>query len=216
VTPPDFDALAPHYRWVEAVTFGPLLQWCRTVLLPHVRGCRRALVLGEGNGRFLAELLAANPDAAVDVLDISPAMLEMARRRVGNTDRVRFRRADARHATFPAAAYDLVVTNFFLDCFPRPDLEGLIPRLADALEPGGHWVVGDFRLPERGWPRLAGHAALAAMYAFFRLVTRLPAGRLAEPDELLRRCGLRLDREETRLRGFLSARLWTKSPSEPG
>jgi SAM-dependent methyltransferase len=211
VTPrPNFDALAPHYRWVEAVAFGPLLQWCRTALLPHTLAARRALVLGDGNGRFLAELLAANPAVVVDALDISPAMVELARRRVGPTDRVRFRIADARLAAFPPAGYDLVVTNFFLDCFGPRDLEELIPRLAAALEPGGRWVVGDFRLPARGWPRAAGRAALAAMYAFFRLATRLPARRLVDPDPLLRRCGLTLDREESRLHGFLSARLWAK------
>ncbi len=211
VTPrPNFDALAPHYRWLEVVSFGPLLQWCRVALLPHMLAARRALVLGDGNGRFLAELLAANPVVVVDAVDISPAMVELARRRVGNAGRVRFHAADARRAIFSPAGYDLIVTNFFLDCFPQQELEDLIPRLAAALEPRGRWAVADFRLPERGWPRWAGRAALAAMYAFFKLVTRLPAGRLVDPDPLLRQCGLTLDREDSRLRGFLSARLWAK------
>ena len=102
------------------------------------------------------------------------------------------------------------MTNFFLDCFPTDQLERLIPRLAAALEPGGRWVVGDFRLPERGWPRVVSRAALAAMYAFFRLTTRLPTRRLVDPDPFLRRCGLTLAREESRWRGFLSARVWMK------
>jgi len=207
---PNFDALAPHYRWIEAVTFGPLLQWCRVALLSQMLAARRALVLGDGNGRFLAELLVANPTVIVDALDISPAMIELARRRVGSTNRVRFQLADVRLATFPPAGYDLVVTNFFLDCFPQRDLEELIPRLVAALEPGGRWAVADFRLPERGWPRWAGHAALAVMYAFFKLATRLPAGRLVDPDPLFRQCGLTLAHEDSRLRGFLSARLWAK------
>jgi SAM-dependent methyltransferase len=207
---PNFDALAPHYRWIEALTFGPLLQWCRVALLPRMLAARRALVLGDGNGRFLAELLAANPAVIVDAIDISPAMIELARRRVGGADRARFRVADARLASFPPAGYDLVVTNFFLDCFPRRDLGELIPRLAAALEPGGRWAVADFRLPEGGWPRWAGRAALAAMYAFFKLATRLPAGRLVDPDPLLRGSGLTPAGESSRLRGFLSARLWEK------
>ncbi len=208
---PDFDALAPHYRWLEAVTFGPLLHRCRTALLPHLGGCRRALVLGDGNGRFLADLLRANPGVTVDALDISPAMTALARRRVGNTGRVRFRVTDARTADFPPAGYDLVVTNFFLDCFTAPELDRLVPRLAEALEPGGRWVVGDFRLPDGGWPRFAGRVALAGMYAFFRVATRLPAGRLTDPDPLLRACGLVPEHIESRLRGFLSARLWVKA-----
>lgn len=208
---PNFNALAPYYRWIEAVTFGPLLQWCRTALLPEMLTAQRALVLGDGDGRFLAELLAANPSAAVEAIDISPAMVKLARRRNAGNERVRFHIGDARCASFAPARYDLIVTNFFLDCFGLFDLERMILALAAALEPGGRWVVGDFRLPARGWPRLAGRAALAAMYAFFRLATRLPARQLVEPDRLLRRSGLTLVSEESRLRGFLSARLWVKS-----
>jgi SAM-dependent methyltransferase len=211
MTLPNFDALASHYRWIEAVTFGPLLQWCRVALLPQMLVARRALVLGDGNGRFLAELLTANSAVVVDAIDISPAMVELARRRVGSSDRVRFRIADARGASFPLASYDLIVTNFFLDCFRQRELEELIPGLAAALEPGGRWAVADFRLPEHGWARWAGHAALTAMYAFFKLATRLPASRLVDPDPILRQCGLTLDRQVSRLRGFLSARFWVKS-----
>jgi ubiquinone/menaquinone biosynthesis C-methylase UbiE len=206
----NFDALAPHYRWIETLAFGSRLQWCRTALLPDMQTARRALVLGDGNGRFLAELLAANRSATVDAIDISPTMVELARQRLGESGRVRFKVADVRSLSFTQASYDLIVTNFFLDCFPKDDLKGLIPILAAALEPGGRWVVGDFHIPERGWPNLAGRAALAAMYAFFRLTTRLPARRLVDPDPILRRCGLTFVREESRLRGFLAARLWMK------
>ncbi len=84
MTPPRFDWLAPHYAWVEAVTFGGLLQWCRTALLPDLADARRVLVLGEGDGRFLAAFLASNRAAKVDVVDSSAAMLALARRRVAN------------------------------------------------------------------------------------------------------------------------------------
>ena len=63
--------------------------------MPVMLTARRALVLGDGNGRFLAELLAANRSVAVDAIDISPMMVELACRRVGETDRVRFLVADA-------------------------------------------------------------------------------------------------------------------------
>lgn len=208
---PRFDLLAPHYRWIEAATFGPFLQWCRTALLPYLTTCQRALVLGDGNGRFLAELLRTNSTVIVDALDISPAMTALARRRIGETERLRFRVTDVRRASFAPESYDLVVTNFFLDCFPHADLERLIPALATALAPGGGWVVGDFRVPERGWRRWFGRGALASMYAFFRLTTRLPARELVDPDPLLRASGLTVEREESRLGGFLSAKLWVKS-----
>ena len=71
--------------------------------MPVMLTAQRALVLGDGNGRFLAELLAANRSVAVDAIDISPMMVELARRRVGETDRVRFLVADAGSTVFYAS-----------------------------------------------------------------------------------------------------------------
>ncbi|MFO0825927.1 MAG: class I SAM-dependent methyltransferase [Gemmataceae bacterium] len=183
-------------------------------MLPHVYACRRALVLGDGNGRFLVELLAANPQLEVDALDISTAMTELARRRIGNSPRVQFHIGDALHQPFSTASYDLVVTNFFLDCFEQADLDVLLPRLAASLVPRGVWIVGDFRLPNSSWSRFPARVALATMYAAFGIVTRLPARRLVDPDSWMLKCGLKLGEEQTRLNGFLTARLWVKDPMQ--
>jgi SAM-dependent methyltransferase len=214
VTPPRFDWLAPHYAWVEAVTHGGLLAWCRTALLGELTGARRALVLGEGDGRFLAAFLASNPAAVVDVVDASPAMVALARQRIGRVpgaaDRVRWHVADARRLTPPGGPHDLVVTNFFLDCFPPADLAPLVARLAADLAPGGRWLVGDYALPA-GWvARPLARLALAAMYAAFSLTTRIPARRLTDPAPLLRAHGLTPVREARRLGGYLTATLWQK------
>ena len=83
-------------------------------------------------------------------------------------------------------------------------------RAAEACAPGGVWIDGDFRLPAAGWERFAARLALAGMYAFFRLTTRIPTGRLTDPAPLLTAGGFRLEVETAWLRGFLSARLWVK------
>ncbi len=211
---PRFDLLAPAYVWLERASYRGLLQWCRTALLAELTTATRVLVLGDGDGRFLEAFAAANPHAEIDALDVSPAMTELARRRVANVPeaaaRVRFEVADALSRSFPSEQYDLIVTNFFLDCFTRPQLEELIPRLAASLRPGGRWLVGDFRLPPRTLPRLAARVALAGMYLFFRVVTRIPAGELVDPDPLLARHGLTRGPSRERLGGFLTATLWVK------
>jgi SAM-dependent methyltransferase len=216
VTPrPRFDRLAPAYQALERVTFGGLLHWCRTAHLARLGACRRALVLGDGDGRFLADLLRANPEIEADSLDISAGMLALARRRVaavpGGLSRVRFVRADARTDSLPGAGYDLVVTNFFLDCFRPAELAAVVRRGAAGCAPGATWVDGDFRVPPGGWERVAAKALLAAMYTFFCVATRLPARRLTDPAPLLEAEGFALAGEASRLRGFLSARLWVRA-----
>lgn len=211
---PNFDALAPAYQALEYVTFGGLLHECRTAHLERLCDCRRALVLGDGDGRFLAELLRANPAVEVDSLDISAGMIALARRRVaaipGGAARVRFTVADARTDPLSANGYDLVVTNFFLDCFRPKELVTVVRRVADACAPTALWVDGDFRVPSSRWARLGARGLLAAMYGFFGLATRLPARHLTDPAPLLAAEGFALVEEVSRLRGFLSARLWMR------
>ncbi len=208
---PRFDFLAPHYAWIEALSFGPLLQWCRTALLSEVADARRVLILGEGDGRFLTAFLAVNVQATVDVVDASAAMLAVARSRIAarrDAGRVDWHIADALRFQPPSVDYDLIVTNFFLDCFSHRELAALIAHLARCLKPGGRWLVGDFELPQGTWQRVAARTALAGMYAFFAIATRIPARWLADPAPYLRERGLAIEREERRLGGFLVSRLW--------
>jgi SAM-dependent methyltransferase len=220
VTPrPSFDRLAPAYQALERLAFGGLLHDCRTAHLRRLRGSRRALILGDGDGRFLADLLRTNPEVQADSLDLSPGMVALARRRVaaipGAVGRVRFVVADARTDALPASGYDLVVTNFFLDCFRPAELAAVVRRVAAACAPEALWAAGDFRVPPSGAPRLAAQLLLAGLYGFFGLAARLPARRLTDPSPLLVAEGFRLLDEVSHLRGLLSARLWLRGSLVP-
>jgi SAM-dependent methyltransferase len=213
--PPSFDRLAAVYRYLERVTFGGALHRCRTAMLPRLADRRRALVVGDGDGRFVTDLLKANPHVRIDSLDVSPRMVALARRRAAlvptAAGRVRVHVADARTDPFPGTGYDLIVTNFFLDCFPPAELAPLARRLADLCGPGAVWVDGDFRRPPGRWERPVADVLLAGMYAFFRATTRLPGRSLTDPAELMAGCGFVQAEEASSLRGFLSSRRWVRT-----
>ncbi len=126
---PDFDRLAPFYRWMEWFSFGPWLWRCRCAMLPLLGRGRQALVLGDGDGRFTARLLRAWPETEVDAVDASGAMLEALLRRAGR-ERVRAFCADVRSWQPARPRYDLVVTHFFLDCLATGEVEALAERMA--------------------------------------------------------------------------------------
>src|SRR5205085_12587628 len=86
-----FDAIAPWYRTLETIAFGQSLQRARDACLAEISAPRRALIVGEGNGRFLCELLRAHPALEVDCVESSKQMIELAQERIGpNANRVRF------------------------------------------------------------------------------------------------------------------------------
>ena len=210
-----FDLLAPHYRWMERVLAGSKLQQCRTKYLHALTGSRKILLLGEGHGRFLCELVQDHPAAQVTCLDNSLQMLNQARRALHaaklDDAAVNFLQADVLDYPLSPGAYDAVVTHFFLDCFRPDQLQVLIDRITRVLSPGGVWLLADFRLPERGLQRWRAQALLKTMYIFFRTVTSLPARRLTNPDPLLQQNGLTLMTREMFDWGLLHTDLWRKA-----
>jgi ubiquinone/menaquinone biosynthesis C-methylase UbiE len=210
-----FDRLAPHYRWMEFFSAGELLQRCRLAHLNRITGVQRALILGEGNGRFLVEFLARHPLAEVTCVDSSQSMLSQARERVRrrgfDLSRIAFTHADALDWRPSSASFELVVTHFFLDCFPPDQLGRVVSRAAEALLPGGCWLLADFCEPPHGLPKWRARLMLALMYAFFRRATALAAKRLTPPDDYLQQGGLSL-RDRRRFEfGLLHSDVWEKS-----
>jgi ubiquinone/menaquinone biosynthesis C-methylase UbiE len=209
-----FDTLAPHYRWMEFISAGEKLQRCRVAFLNRIRDARNVLIIGEGNGRFLVECRHTLPNAAITCVDSSPAMLDRTKIRLlrhgENLNGIRFIRADIQQWTPPAAAYDAIVTHFFLDCFRADQLERIIPALAQSARPGARWLLADFREPERGWSRIRASLILCALYGFFRMTTSLPARQLTPPEPFLQRAGFSLDARKEWEWGLLHSDCWRR------
>jgi ubiquinone/menaquinone biosynthesis C-methylase UbiE len=203
------DPIARWYRWLEYIGFGGELERRRFAFLPQVAAARRVLVLGEGDGRFLARLVEQNLGASIDYVDLSDRMLELACRRAG-TDQVTYRQGDALTLPLPSAEYDLVVTNFFLDCFEESDAVILVERIAAAARPRARWLIAEFRQPESGWQALWARVWLRSLYLFFRVTTGLKTRRLVDHHPMLRQRGFRPERAESALFGLLASELWTR------
>jgi ubiquinone/menaquinone biosynthesis C-methylase UbiE len=207
-----FDKLAPYYRNMEFVLAGGVLQRCRTSFLTKTIDSRRALLLGEGPGRFLWELLRANPHVEVTCVERSPRMIAEARRKLTDSElpRVRFEQADALEWQPPSKTFDLVVTNFFLDCFRRDEVGELVAKISESATADARWLLADFRQPESGWRKWRAKAILALMYGFFRHATELSASRLTPPDEFLAARGFRLAARRLANFGLIHSDLWQR------
>lgn len=215
-----FDGLAPYYRIMETLLVGTVLQRCRARFLPQTRHCRRALLLGEGPGRFLVELLTSNARIEVVCVEQSPRMIEESKRalrqsRIGSS-RVQFVQMDALKGLPPGGPYDLVATHFFLDCFRPEEIERLILVVADNVLEGTIWLNSDFQIPKQGWPRYRAVLLLKLMYSFFRRMTGIPASSITDPHELLLQAGFRLSDEQLDNFGFVHAGLWVFAGTESG
>jgi ubiquinone/menaquinone biosynthesis C-methylase UbiE len=200
---------------LEWITFGDELQRCRTACLKEITTPRRALIVGEGNGRFLCELLRLHPGVQVDCLDASKGMLQLARQRIEDElpDRagcVRYVHREITSWAAPEHHYDLVVTHFVLDCFREAVLARIVKKLARAAADDATWLLADFCVPPRGMVRFRARGWLAAMYFFFRVTARIEASELIDPTLFLQREGFVLARQHLLQRGMLKSEMWRR------
>lgn len=210
--PARFDRVARIYRALEYLSFGPMLERCRFAHLASLANCRRALVIGDGDGRFATRLLQKNLSVQVDAVDASAAMLRLLSARVTRN------RAEARLATFcsdarsftpPRCDYDLVVTHFFLDCLSSAETATLIRRISPHITPGTHWLVSEFQVPERGLIRTRlARTLISCLYAGFRTMTGLAVREIPPWRDLLAQMGFVSTASVSLLGGVLISELW--------
>lgn len=132
-----WERMAPHYdrqiRFWERVLFGDARAWCCSQATGNV------LEVAIGTGRNLPFY----PDGVrLTGIDLSPAMLEIARDRARASGRqVEFQEGDAHALPFEDASFDTVVCTFSLCNIP--DERRAIVEMHRVLSPGGRLVLAD-------------------------------------------------------------------------
>jgi hypothetical protein len=208
---PNFNRLSRAYRWMEWVSFGPFLGACRTNFLPRMIHHNKALVLGDGDGRFTARLLRESPHISVRAVDASPAMLVALSRACGpNAARLTTELADLRAwLPSPTSHYDLVVIHFFLDCLSTCEVHALAQRIKPTVSPGALWVVSEFAVPPGWFGRLIAEPIVRSLYFAFGLLTGLHTRTLPDHASSLHAAGFICLQRRPRLGGLLVSELWT-------
>ena len=132
-----WDKAAPSYdrqiAFFEKILFGGGREW----LGERARG--RVLEVAVGTGRSLPYYRA---DATITGIELSPAMLAIARRRAADLGReVDFREGDAEHLPFEDGSFDTVVCALSLCTIPSP--AAAIGEMNRVLVPGGRLLLLD-------------------------------------------------------------------------
>jgi ubiquinone/menaquinone biosynthesis C-methylase UbiE len=206
------DGIASSYRWLEYAAFGLALENARCDFLSHAAAARRVLILGEGDGRFLAQFLRRNRQANVAVIESSGRMIQLARSRVPASEesRVEFHQMDAVALPLPDGPFDLVVCHFFLDILNCRDAETVICRVSAMLSPEAEWLLSEFEEPRGVVRRLHARLWLRSMYAFFSMTTGLDVSKLPPYRRMLEQSGLTEIEYRERRFGLIRSQVWRK------
>jgi hypothetical protein len=199
---------------MEFVSFGPWLMLCRCAFLNECCAARRALALGDGDGRFTVRLLRKNSTIQIDAVDASSAMLEALVYQAGpDSTRVHAFHADVRRWHPENRTYDLIVSHFFLDCLTLVEVQSLAATLAHAVSPGSLWIVSEFAIPANWFGWLVARPAIWTLYRAFGWLTGLQVRSLPDHSLALRQAGFILQKRRRWLGGLLISELWSATPT---
>jgi SAM-dependent methyltransferase len=145
-------------------------------LLRHVpAGCENALEIGCGTGAFARRL--AKHCRRVVGLDLSAKMIAVARARSSRFENLEFQLADAMTWNFPQSHFDFICSIATLH---HLDQRELLPKIRDALKPGGVLVILDLVESSGLFERMLDAIGLGVSSAL-RLIHN---GRLQPPPEV--------------------------------
>jgi ubiquinone/menaquinone biosynthesis C-methylase UbiE len=132
-----WDKSAPSYdkqiAFFEKIQFGGGREWLGE------RAHGRILEVAVGTGRNLPHYPA---DATLTAIELSPAMLAIARRRAADLGRnIEFQEGDAEHLPYADASFDTVVCALSLCTIPSP--AAAVGEMKRVLAPGGQLLLLD-------------------------------------------------------------------------
>jgi tRNA (cmo5U34)-methyltransferase len=109
---------------------------------------RRILELGTGTGETARRVLAMYPDAKLVGLDVNPEMLAEAHASLP-ARQVETLVSQSLQDPLPAGPFELVVSALAVHHLTSEEKQSLFRRVAEALQAGGRFVLGDVVVPAR-------------------------------------------------------------------
>ena len=182
---PDFSKLSSIYDALGSVAFCGALRRSQNYFLGELPRVENVLILGGGTGTFLVDLLKTGKVSSVDYVDVSPGMISRAKKKVrkaGFEECVNF--VCGTEDDLPDKKYDLICTNYFLDCFNDVELSSVLIKIKERLIGEGLLLCTDFYLNEKSSFQEKG--LVKFLYLFFRTTCGLKVQQLPDFDDKLK------------------------------
>ncbi len=217
----DWDALAGVYQAIERIIFGDQLQAARRRLVDWAPQEGKVVIVGEGDGRLLVELLQARPNLAIRVLEPSRGMREEITSRVAGEcgepmgNRVTLVPEPWQSTAGAFRDVDAVILPFLLDLHSHDEIRILARELRDAQVT--QVFIAEFTVPAgNAWQNLRARLILRGLYFAARRFTGLKVKSLPDYPEIFREAGFSLRDHETFSQAAVIAEMWAAEPPVTG
>ncbi len=127
----------------------------KSLSLAQIKDGEAILEVAVGTGLTFQEILRANPHGKNVGVDLTPAMLEKAKSRIGKLSAQNYQLlvGDAYHLDFPNHQFDLLMNNYMFDLLPEEDFVPVLKEFKRVLKPKGRIVLVNMTRGERFYQR---------------------------------------------------------------
>ncbi len=144
-----YDRVAWFYEQTSRLYSTNQIRKSKSAQVRFIKPDDRVLYLGVGAGEDA--IMAAKRQARVTCIDVSRRMLARLRRRLSRKGlRTELICDDARRHD-RVGYYDVVATNYFLNCFHAEQMCSMMGQAASFCRPGGYYMIADVALPQGHW-----------------------------------------------------------------
>lgn len=104
---------------------------------------RKVLDVAVGTGMLFKKIVLKNEDGFTEGIDISPAMLKHAEKRMAESGINNFalKEGNAYNLQYDDNSFDVVINNYMLDLLPEEDFTKILGEFYRVLKPGGRIVI---------------------------------------------------------------------------
>lgn len=206
----NYDRIATNYDRLSRLIFGKSIVRAQQALLPFISSPARILIVGGGTGWILEEIAKRCPSGlAIDYVEISSNMLDLAKRRDCKENQVTFVYAGIEDYTAPVK-YDVVMTPFLFDNFSRERARKVFEKLDKMLKSGALWLFTDFHI-DQNLHSIWQKALLRSMYIFFKNISHVEADQLPDMHTLFNTHNYHLTFETFHFGRFIRSAAYRKS-----
>jgi len=175
----NYNFIAPYYHFLSSLFFMNRQHLAHFTILDFIKENNRILWIGGGAGKFIPEIDNLNKNIIIDYIDISPKMIELAKKQSCSNLKINYIVADI--LDYPLVEkYDVIMTTFLFDHFSQNIAENLFYKINNSLKNNGIWFYVDFIQNQSKWQK----NITRLMILFFKLIIGLDISNLPKMNSI--------------------------------
>lgn len=151
-----FAKWSKYYNWFECILF-PIRK--KTVQFLDSRSTHTVLDIATGNGGLAVELAKSGYD--VTGVDLSPDMLNLAKKKLHPKLKILFIQADAAKLPFKENTFDAATISFALHDMPDAIELMVLQEMKRVTKKSGQIIIADYMEPRKHWAAKLSHPLIS-------------------------------------------------------